>query len=430
MSEPQIPSPLFVESSTRPEVDHPPAHQLPPMQRLVWLTVVLVAITAVVLGAVWYFYRDKVTTSDAQVDAHLTAVSPKVSGYVANLPIDDNTRVNQGETLVRIDPRDYQAVVDQAAAVLALATAQAESAKLNVGLVRDTTLHETSGAVAQQEADGATLARSRAQLEQAATATLLQAKANVEARKATYERAQSDLSRYTPLVATQDVSKFQYDAVEAAARVAKSELDAAEQQLAAAQQAVDIARASADSAKAQLSRAQANVSATRAREQQVPISEVAYKSAIANVQHAKAVLETAKLNLSYCTITAPIAGQVTHKTVQLGDYVSPGQLLFTIVPLDRVFVTANFKETQMAQVRPGQRAVIHVDTYGTDFEGTVDSIAGASGSVQALLPPQNATGNFVKVVQRIPVKILVKSSDAANDVLRPGMNVEATVYIH
>ncbi len=119
---------------------------------------------------------------------------------------------------------------------------------------------------------------------------------------------------------------------------------------------------------------------------------------------------------------------MTHKTAQIGDYVSPGQLLFTIVPLERVFVTANFKETQMAQIRPGQRALIHVDTYGSDFEGTVESIAGASGSVHALLPPQNATGNFVKVVQRIPVKILVKPSDAANAVLRPGMNVEATVY--
>jgi len=401
MRESQIRPSVNAESSTCNDVVHLSAFPLPPMQRLVWLTVGLVAITAAVLGAVWFVYRDKVTTSDAQVDAHLTTISPKISGYVANLTIDDNTRVNEGDTLVRIDPRDSQAVVDQATAALALATAEAESAKLKVGLTRETTLHETSGAIAQQEADGATLARSRAQLEQAATATLLQVKANVEARRATYERAQSDLSRYTPLVATQDVSKFQYDAVEASARVAKSELDGAEQQVAAAQQAVDIARASADSAKAQLSRSQSIVSATRAREQQVPISEVAYKSAIANVEHAKAVLETAKLNLSYCTITAPIGGQVTHKTVQTGDYVSPGQLLFTIVPLDRVFVTANFKETQMATVRPGQRAVIQVDTYGMDFEGTVESIAGASGSVQALLPPQNATGNFVKVVQRI-----------------------------
>ena len=401
MRESQIRPSVNAESSTCNDVVHLSAFPLPPMQRLVWLTVGLVAITAAVLGAVWFVYRDKVTTSDAQVDAHLTTISPKISGYVANLTIDDNTRVNEGDTLVRIDPRDSQAVVDQATAALALATAEAESAKLKVGLTRETTLHETSGAIAQQEADGATLARSRAQLEQAATATLLQVKANVEARRATYERAQSDLSRYTPLVATQDVSKFQYDAVEASARVAKSELDGAEQQVAAAQQAVDIARASADSAKAQLSRSQSIVSATRAREQQVPISEVAYKSAIANVEHAKAVLETAKLNLSYCTITAPIGGQVTHKTVQIGDYVSPGQLLFTIVPLDRVFVTANFKETQMATVRPGQRAVIQVDTYGMDFEGTVESIAGASGSVQALLPPQNATGNFVKVVQRI-----------------------------
>jgi len=354
MRESQIRPSVNAESSTCNDVVHLSAFPLPPMQRLVWLTVGLVAITAAVLGAVWFVYRDKVTTSDAQVDAHLTTISPKISGYVANLTIDDNTRVNEGDTLVRIDPRDSQAVVDQATAALALATAEAESAKLKVGLTRETTLHETSGAIAQQEADGATLARSRAQLEQAATATLLQVKANVEARRATYERAQSDLSRYTPLVATQDVSKFQYDAVEASARVAKSELDGAEQQVAAAQQAVDIARASADSAKAQLSRSQSIVSATRAREQQVPISEVAYKSAIANVEHAKAVLETAKLNLSYCTITAPIGGQVTHKTVQIGDYVSPGQLLFTIVPLDRVFVTANFKETQMATVRPGQ----------------------------------------------------------------------------
>lgn len=416
------------ESDTHPRVVQPAAGQMPPMRRLVWLFVTLVAATAAVAGIVWIVDLDKVTTSDAQVDAHLTAVAPKISGYVESLGIDDNTPVREGEILVQVNPRDYRALVDQAAAALDLAEAQAVSAKLNIGLIRETTRHETSSAAAQQEADGASLARSQAQLEQTATATLLQAKANVEARRATNERAQSDLSRYTPLLATQDVSKFQYDAVDAAARVAKSELDAAEQQLAAAQQAVEIAQASAESAKAQLSRSRAILGATRAREQQVPISEVAWRSAIANVERAKAALETAKLNLSYCTITAPIGGQVTHKTVQIGDYISPGQLLFTIVPLDRVFVTANFKETQMAHVHAGQRAVIHVDTYGSDFEGTVDSIAGASGSVQALLPPQNATGNFVKVVQRIPVKILVKPGGASRDSLRPGMNVEATVY--
>jgi membrane fusion protein (multidrug efflux system) len=429
MSDPQtIPPGVIAESSTNPRLTQPSGHPIPPLRRLVWLSIVLVAATAAIAGVVWFLNLDKVTTSDAQVDAHLTAVSPKISGYVENLSVDDNTPVKGGDILVRIDPRDYRALVDQAVAVLDLATAQAESARLNVGLTRDTTQHETSSAADQQDSDGATLARSQAQFEQAATAALLQAKANVEARRATNERAQSDLSRYTPLLATQDVSKFQYDAVEAAARVAKSELDAADQQLAAAQQSVDIAKAAADSAKAQLFRSQEILGATRAREQQVPISEVAYKSATANVAHARAALETAKLNLSYCKIVAPISGQITHKTVQVGDYVSPGQLLFTIVPLDQVFVTANFKETQMEHVHPGQRAVIHVDTYDQDFEGTVESIAGASGSVQALLPPQNATGNFVKVVQRIPVKILVKPGAAERDALRPGMNVEATIY--
>jgi membrane fusion protein (multidrug efflux system) len=167
---------------------------------------------------------------------------------------------------------------------------------------------------------------------------------------------------------------------------------------------------------------------TKARERQVPITEAAYKSALANVERAKAALEQAELNLAYTTITAPISGQLTQKTVNLGQYVAPGELLFTIVPLERVFVTANFKETQLAHVRPGQRARIHVDTYGKDVTGVVDSLAGATGSEQALLPPQNATGNFIKVVQRIPVKILVDPPKNRHMVLRPGMNVEATIY--
>jgi membrane fusion protein (multidrug efflux system) len=216
--------------------------------------------------------------------------------------------------------------------------------------------------------------------------------------------------------------------VEAAARVAKSELQAAEQQRSAAQQAVEIARANARSSQARLLRSQAALLETKAREQQVPIAEATYKSALAAVERAKAALQQAELNLAYTHITAPITGQVTQKSVDLGQYVSPGQLLFTIVPLDQVYVTANFKETQMAHVAPGQRVRFYIDTYSEEFEGVVDSIAGASGSRQALLPPQNATGNFIKVVQRIPVKILVKPSSNPRLVLRPGMNVEATIY--
>jgi membrane fusion protein (multidrug efflux system) len=191
---------------------------------------------------------------------------------------------------------------------------------------------------------------------------------------------------------------------------------------------VEIARANARSSQARLLRSQAALLETKAREQQVPIAEATFKSALAAVERAKAALQQAELNLAYTHITAPITGQVTQKSVDLGQYVSPGQLLFTIVPLDQVYVTANFKETQMAHVAPGQRVRFYIDTYSEEFEGVVDSIAGASGSRQALLPPQNATGNFIKVVQRIPVKILVKPSSNPRLVLRPGMNVEATIY--
>jgi membrane fusion protein (multidrug efflux system) len=388
----------------------------------------IIVAVLVLIAVAWYVFSGRVTTDDAQVDCHITAVAPQVPGYVVQLLINDNTPVKEGDLLVQIDPREYVAEVEQAKANLDLAEAQANSAKLQIRLTRETTTNGTNGASAQKQSDAADYAMSQAQLEQSATANLQVAEANVAARRATNERAQSDLKRYTPLLATDDVSKFQFDAVDAAARVAKSELEAAEQQLTAAQQAVEIARANAHSAEARFLRSQSQLLQTKAQEQQVPIAEAAYKSALAAVERAKATLQQAELNLAYTHIIAPITGQVTQKSVDLGQYVSPGQLLFTIVPLDQVYVTANFKETQLAHVRPGQKVRIHVDTYSQEFEGVVDSLAGAAGSRQALLPPQNATGNFIKVVQRIPVKILVKPNKNPNLVLRPGMNVEATIY--
>ena len=394
---------------------------------LVKAAILLVLVLAAVA---WYIFTGSVTTDDAQVDCHITAVAPQVPGYVVKLYFDDNTPVKEGDTLLLIDPRPYEAEVQRTKAALDFAQAQADSAKLQIGLIRETTTNSTSSASAQKDSDAADYTSSQAQLEQSATANLQVAQANVAAKRATDERAQSDLTRYTPLLATGDVSKYQYDAVEASARVAKSELDAAEQQLSAAQQAVDIARANARSAQARLSRSQSQFLETKARERQIPITEATYKSALAAVERAKAELQQAELNLAYTHITAPISGQITQRSVDLGQYVSPGQLLFTIVPLTQVYVTANFKETQMAKVVPGQRVRLRVDTYSEDFEGVVDSIAGATGSRQALLPPQNATGNFIKVVQRIPVKILVKPSRNPHLVLRPGMNVEATIYFH
>jgi membrane fusion protein (multidrug efflux system) len=387
----------------------------------------LMAFLLLFLAAV-YIWTGHVSTDDAEVDAHITAVASQVSGYVVGLTINDNVNVKSGDVLLQIDPREYQAEVDQAKASLDLAEAEANSAKLQIGLTRATTTHSTEGAAAQRESDAADFAMSEAQLERSATANLLQAKAEVASKRATNERAQADLERYKPLLETGDVSKFQFDAVDAAARVAQNDLAAAEQQFAAAQQNVEIARATKNSSKARVERSQSLLLESKAREQQVPITEAAYKSAQAAVERAKAARDQAQLNLGYTTIQAPISGQVTQLTVHLGQYVLPGNLLFTLVPLNEVYVTANFKETQLDSVRTGQRTKIHVDTYDRDFDGLVDSIAGAAGSRQALLPPQNATGNFIKVVQRIPVKILVKQSRDSRFVLRPGMNVEATIY--
>jgi membrane fusion protein (multidrug efflux system) len=426
-------------SSTQPPPDTAPVAAvpatLPPtpswrerIRKLSPLAKGVILAVLVLIAVAWYVLSGRVTTDDAQVDCHITAVAPQVPGYVVQLLINDNTPVKEGDLLVQIDPREYEAEVEQAKANLDFAEAQANSAKLQIGLTRETTTNGTNGASAQKQSDAADYAMSQAQLEQSATANLQVAQANVVAKRATNEKAQSDLKRYTPLLATDDVSKYQFDAVDATALVAKSELAGAEQQLTAAQQAVEIARANAHSAEAKFQRSQSQLLQTKAQEQQVPIAEATYKSSLATVERAKATLQQAELNLAYTHIIAPITGQVTQKSVDLGQYVSPGQLLFTIVPLDQVYVTANFKETQLAHVSPGQKVRIHVDTYRREFEGVVDSLAGAAGSRQALLPPQNATGNFIKVVQRIPVKILVKPNKNPNLVLRPGMNVEATIY--
>lgn len=395
---------------------------LPPAAKFALIALLLILLVA------GYFWFGRVTTDDAQVDAHITAMASQVSGYVVSLSIDDNVDVKEGDVLVQIDPREYKAEVDQAKAALDFAEAQAKSAELQIGLTRGTTTHSTGGAAAQQQSDAADYTMSEAELQRTATANLLQARAEVASKQATNERAQADLQRYKPLLGTGDVSKFQFDAVDATARVAQNDLAAAEQQLAAAEQNVAIARANMNSSKARMVRSQSLLLETKAQEQQIPITEATYKSALAAVERARALWDQARLNLGYTTITAPITGQVTQKTVNLGQYVLPGTLLFTLVPLDKVYITANFKETQMEHVHPGQHARIHVDTYDRDFDGVVDSIAGAAGSRQALLPPQNATGNFIKVVQRIPVKILVKQSQDSRYILRPGMNVEATIY--
>lgn len=398
-----------------------------------WKRISMMSGAAIIVAALalWFLFANSVTTNDAQVDGYITTVAPRVSGNVVKLWVNDNQEVRASDPLIDIDPRDYQAAYDQAKAAYDVAVAEARSAKVLISLTRETTASTRESSADERLVSQADLIRSRTVYQQSATALLDVAKANLEAKRATKDRANADLKRYRPLLVTDDVSHFQFDAVEAAARVAESEFLAAEQQVLSAQDAVGIAKAQTTAAEHQLSRSEAELKESEAQMKQVPIREAQYQSALAVKERTRATEEEAALQLSYTHVVAPVSGQVTQRTVEVGQYVSPGQLLLTLVPLDSVYITANFKETELAHVRPGQHATITADMYGGQkFDGIVDSVAGATGSRQALLPPQNATGNFVKVVQRIPVKVLIQRTAQTDAVLRPGMNVEVTIHVH
>jgi membrane fusion protein (multidrug efflux system) len=384
------------------------------------------AVLAVIFGLFLYF-RNRESTDDAQVDGHITPLASKVYGRVGQVLVDDNQVVKTGQVLVKIDPRDYQAAVDQAKATLALAESEARSAGVDVPRTRENTASGTTSADAQLMGAQADLARAQATYEQAQTADLAWAQDNIEKSRANAELARADLARYTPLMEKGEISKQQYDAAKANADASLSALKADQERLAQAQRNVDVARAQRDAAKARVEQAKAGVSAAQADVKQVSMKTADAQAKLAKVEQARAALDAAQLNLSYTEITAPVDGVATHKQVEVGQIVQAGQGLLVVVPLENVWVTANFKETQLKNMKPGQKAEVKVDTYGKTFAGHVDSIAGATGSVLSLLPPENATGNYVKVVQRIPVKIVLDPIPQEKAVLRPGMNVDATV---
>jgi membrane fusion protein (multidrug efflux system) len=390
--------------------------------------VVLVLLLLVAGGAIaaWLHFRDRVSSDDANVDGHITAVAPKINGNVIEVAVLDNQPVKAGQLLVRIDPRDYQAKVDMAQADLLKAESQARAAQQMVPLTSDTTQSASSGAAAALADAEAEQQRSRAAYEQASGSDIAVAEANIRSKQASNDRAQADVTRMKPLVDKAEISQLQFDGYVAAARVAESELQAAQQELASARKEASIRQSAVTAAESRINQAKAQLQSTVANQKQVGIRTSDAGTASAVVAAARANLEAAQLQLSYTTITAPIDGVVTRKSVEVGQIVQPGQGLMTIIPLKDTWVTANFKETQLANVHPGQRTEIHVDMYGKSVWGHVDSIAGATGSKMSLLPPENATGNFVKVVQRIPVKILVDPQDAL--VLRPGMNVDVTIF--
>ncbi|HET8923463.1 MAG TPA: HlyD family secretion protein [Candidatus Acidoferrum sp.] len=384
------------------------------------------ALLAVIAGLLLY-YHSRESTDDAQVDGHITPMASKVYGRVAQVLVDDNEAVKAGQVLVKIDPRDYQAAVDQAKAALALAESEARSAGVDVPRTRENVVSGTSSADAQYMAALADVARAQATYEQAQTADLAVAQANVEKSRANAELAKADLARYLPLMEKGEISKQQYDAAKANADATASALRADQEKLAQAQRNVDVVKAQLDASKARVEQAKAGVAAAHADVKQVSMRTADAEAKLAKVEQARASLEAALLNLSYTEIIAPVDGVATHKQVEVGQIVQAGQGLLVVVPLRDVWVTANFKETQLKNMKPGQKAEVKVDTYGKTFSGHVDSIAGATGAVLSLLPPENATGNYVKVVQRIPVKIVLDPIPQEKAVLRPGMNVDATV---
>ena len=417
--------------AARTRVDaEPAATRVRVPSRKATLRALLVGGLVVLIGVgvgLYLHFAGQVSTDDAQVDAHIAPIAVKVSGSVAEILVSDNQSVKAGQVLLRIDPRDYQARVAQARAALASAESQAAGARAGVPLTSSTTTSATAATEAQLARASADYERARADYEKASTSELAYARADVESKRATADRASADQSRMTPLAAQDEISKQQFDTYIAAARVAASELTASQQKVANAEKQAEGSKAALEAARAGVAAARASLDQARANRQQVNISTAQADSASAAILQARANLDAAELELGYTTVVAPIDGLVTRKSVQLGQIIQPGQSLLTIVPVQDVWVAANFKETQLADVHPGQRVDVHVDMYGRSFSGHVDSVAAATGARLSLLPPENATGNFVKIVQRIPVKIALDQVPSGF-ALRPGMNVTATVF--
>jgi membrane fusion protein, multidrug efflux system len=362
----------------------------------------------------WRYFGSYEDTDDAQIDGHLNSISARVSGHVLKLLVEDNQYVPKGTPLIEIDPKDYQVAVDRAKADYADAVALAEAARVSVPITSVNTTSQTSSAQADVENANAGIAAARQQFS-ATKAQLAEAEAN-------NVKAQKDLVRYKQLVDKQEISQQQYDQAVAAANAGTAAVDAARASASAAEHQVR-------QAQSRLVQAQANVRAAATGPQQIATIQSRAQSALAQADLKKAALEQAELNLQYTVIAAPVNGVVTNRTVEVGQNVSIGQELMKVINLDDIWVTANFKETQLKRMQVGQKATIHVDTNGKDYKGHVQSVAGASGAITSLLPPENATGNYVKVVQRIPVKITFDPGETKEHVLRPGMSVEPKVWV-
>jgi membrane fusion protein, multidrug efflux system len=388
-----------------------------------------VAVVIVVAVGVWFWLTaSRESTDDAQTEAHVVQISARVGGTITNVLVKDNQTADAGATLVEIDPRDYQIAVDRAKADLADAEASAKAAQSNVSVT------STSATSNVTTATGG-VSQSRAGVEEAekgieaARAHLQAAQSNVRQAQANATRSARDVERLKGLLAKDEVSQQQYDAAVAAADAQRAGVDAAQGGVAEAEAGVRVAQSRLVQAQVAEQQAQAGLRNAETAPQQITVIQARAAAAEAHAQQMRAQLAQAELNLQHATVKAPVKGLVSRKTVEAGQIVQAGQPLMAIIPLDEVWVTANFKETQLQNMRPGQRVTVKVDAVGgKDFTGKVDSIAAATGARFALLPPENATGNYVKVVQRVPVKIVLDPGQDPEHLLRPGLSAEPTVY--
>ena len=381
--------------------------------------VIAVVILLVIGGALFYWHSTfSEDTDDAQVDGDLYEVSSRVTGQVINVYVKDNQAVEAGQSVADIDPKDYQVAFDQAQANLASAEADYEQAHVNVPITSVSSSTQISTSTSDVTASAASVAQAQKQVE-AADARVVQAKANAL-------KAQLDVERYTPLVQKDVISKQQYDQAVATANSTTAAVLESQADVIASQEAVRQAQQ-----KVAQSRFQAQQAAKNGPEQ-VKAQEARANSLLAAVKQAKAKLDQAQLNLGYCHIVAPTAGIISKKNVDVGANISIGQDLLTVVPLTNLWVTANFKETQLDKMKPGQEVKLEVDALGgRKFSGKITQIGGATGSRLSLFPPENATGNYVKVVQRIPVRIDFTDLQKENGdyALRPGFSVTPIVTV-
>ncbi len=378
-----------------------------------WIAVGSLVVVAIGGALLWHYLSGFESTDDAQVDVHLYPVSARISGYIEKVNVGDNQWVNEGSTLVEIDPKDDEVALARAEAALDTSEATAKSSDIDVPISSvDTSsqLKFTSSDITNAEA---TI--------QAAEKQAAAAHARVLEAQAENVKAQDDVTRYRLLLAKEEIAKQIYDHAYAAAATDVAAIAAAQADEAAAQQAVQEAHS-------RLSEAEARYQDAQAGPERVDSTRAKALSALADTKQKRAAVEQAQLNLGYTKIFAPVDGEVTKKVV-VGLNVDPGEQLLTVVPLDQVWITANFKETQLKRMRVGQKARIELDSNGRTYNGHVDSIAGGTGPIFSLLPPENATGNYVKIVQRVPVKIVLEPGENRDHQLRPGMNVEAKVYL-